>query len=195
MEQLSVRILNESHFDIRAQRELLSNSSAELALHARVGALREGEYNFTLAVPTPNSGGGPQSAEIEGVFSIRAQTNLLRSDIDFSNSTAMADVVLTPLESVKLQITARDVDGYIIERDGERIVLTVRRKDGSAERDEFLASFNRETGRYEAVVKNLGTVGEYVVGLQDSDTSVDKGIHLRVECVRTSTQYLLFVYV
>ena len=182
-------ILNESHFDIRAQPKLLSATSGELVLQARVEALREGRYHFALAVPTPNSGGGPQSVEINGNLTIKAVADPLRSDIDFST----ARTVLSHLDSAQLQITARDVDGYLINRGDEQIIVTVSREDGSLEPDEFLASFNTETGAcrvqhaeracYEAVVKNLDTVGEYIVGLQHEDgTSIDKGVRFTVEC-------------
>ena len=72
---------------------------------------------------------------------------------------------------------------YEIDRDGEQIVLTVRRMDGSPELDTFLASFDWETGRYKVAVKNVGTIGEYIIGLQDnSGRSIDKGVRFRVEC-------------
>ena len=182
-------ILNESHFDIRAQSKLLSATSAELVLQARVRALREGDYYFALTVPTPNSGGGPQSTEISGTLAIKALADPLRSDIDFS----AAMPVLSHLDSAQLQITARDVDGYLINRGDKQIVVIVSREDGSVEHDEFWASFNTETGAcraqhaeracYEAVVKNLDMVGEYIVGLQHRDgTSMDKGVRFTIEC-------------
>ena len=145
--------------------------------------MREGNYNFTIVVPTPNTGGGLQSAKIDGVLEVRALASLVQSDISFSHSTAKNDVVLRPQESVHLHITARDIDGYIIDRGGEQIIVAVQQDDGSEESDEFLASFNDETGRYEADVKSLDTVGKYFVGLKgDNGTIVNKDIWFRVEC-------------
>ncbi len=175
-------MFNASHLQLNRVR-LTSEATAFLDFVGTAYSLREATYSFSLHVPLWN-GSGWQFKAIEGAVDVRAVADAKHSSILVNRTT------IAHLDELPVEIIARDVDGNLIERDGEQLTLTVGRVGRlESQRLHVLATFDTKTKRYKATLRGFidtgdeYPMGEYSVGLFGSNSSMaDNRTRFSVSC-------------
>jgi hypothetical protein len=162
-------ILNASH--IQAAVATLSPALAVLNVTGATRDLREREYRFQLHMPAFN-GSAWHWVSIRGTFDVKAVADPERSDVQLSIQTAFASTpfngaaTLNHLDSLRITILARDVDGNAINRAGEQIVVTIGGTSNTSE----VAQYDAAVGQYVVLVR-CTTPGDHAIFLFEVQTS------------------------
>ena len=175
-------VLNATHVTIVGERPF----SAELArfdVTVVAPPLREGEYPFALHFPVnryaSNSADQWRFATIIGSFVVVAIADPALSEVQLRNPTTSDSVSLERkvghfkighLDSLRIEIRARDVDGHVINRTGEQLlVIVVPVGTNGASNTTQVAQYDATTGRY-LVLVSIKTAGEHAVLVEEVHT-------------------------
>jgi hypothetical protein len=180
-------VLNASHIHVAVA--TLSPALAVLNVTGATRGLRAREYRFQLHMPAFN-GSAWRWASIRGTFDVNAVADPERSDVKLSVQTASTSVPLkgaatvNHLDSMRIAILARDVDGNAINRAGEQIVVTIGGTSNTTE----VAQYDAAAGQYFVLVR-ITTPGDHAVLVLEVETGkeVRKGT-FHVVCVAGFTE-------
>jgi hypothetical protein len=153
--------LGTSHINVSVGK--LTPAVATLDVSGAPRSLHEGRHNFSMHVPVWN-GTDWRYLSIAGAFDVTSVACASSSQLVLQESR-----VISHLEFMRVKISARDVDGFLIDRPGERITVMVQLPDGSGTRVptqfEKAADSQPGAGQYVAVVDAVqhSMHGEYKV--------------------------------
>jgi hypothetical protein len=178
-------VLNATHVSIVGERPF----SAELAMFnvtVVAPALRErayrGAYPFALHFPvnsSSNSANQWRFATITGSLVVVAIADPALSDVQIRNPTAPASVPLegsasrleiSHLDSLHIEICARDVDGHVINRTGEQLLVIVMPVGANGVSNTTQAARYDATTWWYLVLVSITTPGEHEVLLEEVQT-------------------------
>jgi hypothetical protein len=134
-------VLNTSHILMTGKE--LQTSMAQIHIVAKPRSLREQQYDFVIHIPVSN-GSNWHHIPIHGELSVRASADPTLSDVRLQNTVPIGD-------ELRVEIVARDIDGFIINRSGEMISVTVQGPDGMNHTE--LVTFDAPTGLYSAALR------------------------------------------
>ena len=153
--------LGTSHINVSVGK--LTPAVATLDVSGAPRSLHEGRHNFSMHVPVWN-GTDWRYLSIAGAFDVISVAYASSSQLVLQESR-----VIRHLETMRVEISARDVDGFLIDRSGERITVVVQSPDGSRlpvpTQFEEATDLQPGAGEYVAVVDAVrhSMPGEYKV--------------------------------
>ena len=149
-------VLNTSH--IRITGKDLQASMAQVHIAAIARSLKEQLYPFVMHLPISN-GSSWRHLPIDGELSVRAIADAALSDVQLQNTAPDAAhntaAAIPAGDELRVNIVARDSDGFVINRSGEMILVTSQGPDGTNHTE--LAAFDETTGLYSTAVLTRAT--------------------------------------
>ena len=176
-------VLNATHVSLVGK--TLAPSVAQLQISVTPRSLRERRYSFSLHVPVWN-GSGWRFASIDARLDVHAVADARLSEVWAISASDPArpndEPVLNHLERFEIQIAARDGDGALINRTGERIAVHFVSSNGRVNRTE-LAQYNPTRAVYFVRVTIAQPGGHAVLIETDAAGGQVRKALIRVECV------------
>ena len=160
---------------IRVAVAKLSPTLAMLNVTGATRGLGEGGYGFRLHVPAFN-GSMWRWVSILGTFDVRAVADAGLSEVRLRNPTAPASVSfdgrVNHLDSLRVNILARDADGHAIDRTGEQLAVTVVPLSSYGDPNTTeIAQHDGATGQY-FVLFRITAPGDHAVFVKEAHTGL-----------------------